>query len=199
MESDDSLAVLTDLVFDFPTLTPSTLGQPIEPIVFLLSPPSITIPSNPASPDGQWDSVLTTQGLATVSSTTTAIIHHLQPPTFSSSVGDARSKIASSRKRRNRSKQELRSLKRPANYNHYCRHRVTNARHHKREHFVRLARAVKHPRFNLYLHYRLRPEFSSGKQLFWDSQQQEFTIQITILPFQQLIVPLRAITANSQQ
>ena len=33
MESDDSLPVLTDLEFDFPTLTPSTLRQPIEPVV----------------------------------------------------------------------------------------------------------------------------------------------------------------------
>ena len=49
MGSDDSLPVLTDLEFDFPILTPSTLGQPIEPIVTFLSPPSITIPSNPAS------------------------------------------------------------------------------------------------------------------------------------------------------
>ena len=114
MESDDSLPVLTDLVFDFPTSTPSTLGQPIEPIVTFLSPPSITIPSNPASPDDQSDSVSTTQGLSTVSSTTTAIIDQLQPLTISSSV-DARSKITSSRKNRNRSRQELRSIERPAN------------------------------------------------------------------------------------
>ena len=43
MESDDSLPVLTYLIFDFPTLTPSTLGQPIEPIVAFLLPPSITV------------------------------------------------------------------------------------------------------------------------------------------------------------
>ena len=114
MESDDSLPVSTDLDFDFPTLTPSTLGQPIEPIVTFLSPPSITIPSNPASSDEQLDSVSTTQGLSTVCSTTTAKIDRLQPPTISSSVGDARSKITSSRKERNRSKQKLRSLQRPA-------------------------------------------------------------------------------------
>ena len=95
MKSDDSLPILTDLIFDFPTLTPSTLGQPIEPIVSLLSPPSITIPSNPASPDEQSDSVSTTQ--ATVSSTTTAIIYQLPPSTISP-IGDARSKITSFRK-----------------------------------------------------------------------------------------------------
>ena len=121
MESNDSLPLLTDLDFDFPTLTFSTLGQQIEPIVTFLSPPSITIPSNPASPAEQSDSVSTTQGLSTVSSTTTAIIDQLPPPTISSPVGDARSKITSSRKKRNRSKQELRSLQRPANKDSNCR------------------------------------------------------------------------------
>ena len=142
MESDDSLPVLTDLVFGFPALTPSTLGQPIEPIVTFLSPPSITIPSNPASPDEQSGAVSTTQGLSTVSSTTTAIIDQLQPPTISSSV-DARSKITSSRKKRNRSKRELCSLQRPANTDYNCRDRLTIAGQHKREPFARLARAVK--------------------------------------------------------
>ena len=98
MESDDSLPVLTDLFFDFPTLTPSTLGQPIEPMVTFLSPFSITIPSNPASPDGQTDSVSTTQGLSTVFSTTTVIIDQLQSQAISFSV-NARSKLLSSRKK----------------------------------------------------------------------------------------------------
>ena len=199
MESGDSLPVLTDLVFHFPTLTPTTLGQPIEPIVTFLSPPSITISSNPASPDEQSDSVSTTQGLSTVCSTTTATIDQLQPPTISSSVGDARSKITFSRKERNRSKQKLRNLQRPANKDYNSRDRLTIARQHKREHFARLARAVRCPRFNTYLHNRLRPEFSSWELLFWDSQRQEFTIQNTILPSQRLNAPLRAITAKSQQ
>ena len=166
MESDDSLPVSTDLVFHFPTLTLSTLGQPIEPIVNFLSPPSIIIPSNPASPDEQSDSFSTTQGLSTVSSTTTANIDQLPPPTISSSVGDARLKITSSRKKRNLSKRELCSLQRPASKDVNCRDRLTVARQHKREHFARLARAVKYPRFNPYLHYRLRPEFSSWKIIF---------------------------------
>ena len=101
MESEDSLPVLTYLDFDFPTLTPLTLRQPIEPIVTFFSPPSITIPSNPASPDEQSDSVSTHQGLSTVCSTTTSTIDELQPPTISSSFGDARSKITSSQKERN--------------------------------------------------------------------------------------------------
>ena len=199
MESNDSLPVLTDLDFDFPTLTPSALGQPIEPIVAFFSPPSITIPSNPASPNEQLDSVSTTQGLSTVCSTTTANIDQLQLPTISSSVGDARSKIKSSRKERKRSKQKLRSLQRPASKATNSHNRLTLARQHKREHFAQFARAVKCPRFNPYLHYRLRPEFFAWKLLFWDSQQQEFTIQNTILPSQRLVVLLRAITANSQQ
>ena len=115
IESDDSLPNSTDLEFIFPTLTSSTLGQPIEPIVTFLTPPSITIPSNPASPDEQSDSVSTTQGLSTFCSTTTATIDQLQPPTISSSVGDIRSKIKSSRKERNRSEQKIRSFQRPAN------------------------------------------------------------------------------------
>ena len=102
MENGDSLPVLTDFGFDFPTLTPSTLEEPIEPIVTFLSPPSITIPSNPASPDEQSHSVSTTQGISIVCSTNTATIDQLQPPTFYYSVGDARSKITSCRKERNR-------------------------------------------------------------------------------------------------
>ena len=193
MGSDDSLPVLTDLVFDFPTLTPSTLGEPIEPIVTFLPPSSITILSNPASPDEQSDSVSTTQGLSTVSSTTTANIDQLPPPPISFSVRDARSKIALPEK------SEIDLNKNYANKDYNCRDRLTIARQHKREHFARLARAVKYPRFKPYLHYRLRPEFFSWKLLFWDSQQQEFTIQNTILPSQRLVVPLRALTANSQQ
>ena len=196
MESDDSLPVLTDLVFRFPTMTPSTLGQPVEPIVTFLSPSSITIPSNPASSDEQSDSISTLK--ATVSSTTTAIIDQLPPPTFSSSVDDARLKILSTKKKRNRAKRELPSLQWPANRDYHCRDRLTIARQHKREHFARIARAVKYPRFKPYLHYKMRPQFSSWKLLFWDSQQQEFTIQNTILPSQRLVVPLRALTANPQ-
>ena len=139
METDDSVPVLTDLVFDFPNLTPSTLGQPLEPIVTFLSPLSITIPSNPASPDEQLDSVSTTQRLSTVCSTTTATNDQSQPPTISSSVGNARSKIISSRKERNRSKQNLRSLQHPANKDNDCRDRLTIARQYKRERFARLA------------------------------------------------------------
>ena len=187
------------MVFDFSTLTLSTWGQPSGPIVTFLSPPSIAIPSNPASPDEQSDSLSNTQELSTVSSTTTANIHQLPPPAISSPVGDARSKITSPGKKRKRSKQELGSLQRPANKDYNCRDRLTIAGQHKREHFARLARAVKYPRFNPYLHYRLIPEFSTWKPLFWDSQQQEFTIQNTILPSQRLVVPLRTITANSQQ
>ena len=115
MESDESLPVLTDLEFDFPTFTLSTVGQLTEPIVTFLSPPSVTIPSNPASPDEHSDSLSTTQGISTVCSTTTATIDQLQPLIINFSVGDARSKIASSRKEQNRSKQKLRSLQRPAN------------------------------------------------------------------------------------
>ena len=199
MDSDDLLPVLTDLEFNFPTLTPSILGLPIEPIVTFLSPPSINIPSNPASPDEQSDSVSTTQGLSTVCSTTTATKDQLQPPAISSSVGDARSKIKSSRRERNRSKQKLRSLQRPANKDNNSRDRLTIVRQHKRQHFPRLARAVKCPRFNPHLHYRLRPEFSFWELLFWDSRRQEFTIQNTILSSQRLVVPLRALAAISQQ
>ena len=161
MESDDSLPVLTDLEFDFPTLAPSALGQPIEPIVTFPWPPSIPIPSNPASPDEQSDSISTTQGLSTVCSTTTATIDQLQPPTIYLSLGDARSKITSSRKERTWSKQKLRSLQRPPNKDNNSRDRLTIAPQHKREHFTRLARAVKCPRLNPLLHYRLRPELSS--------------------------------------
>ena len=66
MESDDSLPILTDLDFIFPTLTPSALEQPAEPVAPLRSPPSINIPSNPASPDEQSDTASTTRGLSLV-------------------------------------------------------------------------------------------------------------------------------------
>ena len=127
MESDDSLPVLTDLELDFQILTPSTLGQPVEPIVTFLSPPSITNPSYTASPDEQSDSVSTTQGLSTVCSFTTATFDQLQPPTISSSVADATSKITSSGKEQKRYKQKLRRLQRPANKDNNSCDRLTIA------------------------------------------------------------------------
>ena len=82
MESDDSLPVFTAIEFGFQTLTPSTLGQPIKPVVNFLSPPSIPISSNPASPDAQSDTVSTTQGLSsiTVCSNHFVTADQLQPP-----------------------------------------------------------------------------------------------------------------------
>ena len=111
MESNDSLHVLTDFEFDIPTLTPSTLRQPIEPAVTFLSPPSTPIPSNPASADAQSDTKSPSQGLSsfTVCSTPIVTTDQLQPPTISTSVGDARAKI-SSRGARARSKRRLRRM-----------------------------------------------------------------------------------------
>ena len=157
-ESDDPLPVLTDLEFDFLTLTPSTLGQPVEPVVTLFSPPSITVPSNPAPPDAQSDTVSTTKGLSSFCSAPTVTCDQLQPSTISSSVGDARSKISSSRSARGRSKRKLRSLQGPTSQNSSSRDRLTISRQHKREHFARLARVVKCLRFNPHLHYRLKRE-----------------------------------------
>ena len=201
MECDNSLPVLTDLEIDFPTLTPSALGQPIEPLIPFLSPPSTTIPSNPASTDAQSDTVSTTQGLSSFCSAPLVTTDQLQPSTISTSVGDAWSKIVSSRNSRARSKpkQKLRNLQGPANKNYTSRDRLTIARQHRRDHFARLVRAVKCPRFIPHLHYRLRPENSTWEILFWDTQRQEFTIQNTLPPSQRLVVPLRARTANSQQ
>ena len=158
------MPLLIDLEFDFPTLTPSILGQPIEPVVTFLSPAPITLPSNPASPDAQSDTVSTTRGLSpfTVCSAPIVTTDQIQPSSISSSLGDARCKILCSRKARVRSKWKLRSLQRPANKEYNSRDRLTIARHYKIEHLARLARAVKRPRFNLHLHHRLRPEYSSG-------------------------------------
>ena len=106
MESDDSLPILTDLDFIFPTLTPSGLEQPAEPVVTLLSPPSISIPSNPASPDEQSDTVSTTRGLSSVTGCSVATITTDQPliSTIESSVGNAKSKKLSSRRARARAR-----------------------------------------------------------------------------------------------
>ena len=201
MESDGSLPVLTDLDFIFPTLTPSTLGQPVEPVVTFLSPPSISIPSNPASPDEQSDTVSTTRGQLSITGCSTATVTTDQPQlsAISSSVGHAKPKNLSSRRARARARPKAQNLQRRTNKNLQRRDRLTIARQHKREHFAQLARAVKKPRFNPHLCYSLKPEYSSWKLVFWDSQQQEFTIQNTLLPTQRLVVPLCAITANPQQ
>ena len=193
------MPVLTDLDFDFPTLTPSTLGLPIDPVVTFLSSPSTTIPSNTASPDAQSDIVSNTQGLSSFCSAPTVNTDQLQPSTISTSVGDARSRISSSRRARARSsKQELRNLQRPVRKDYNSRDRLTIAGQHKREHFARLERSVKRIRFNPHLHYRLRPEYFSWEIPFWDTHRQEFTIHNTLLPSQRRLVPL-LITANSQQ
>ena len=193
------MPVLTDLEFDFPTLTPSTLGQPNEPVLLFLSPPENTMPSNPASPDAQLDTVSTTQGLSSFFSAITVTTDQLQPPTISTSVEHARIKNVSSLSSRARSKRKLRNWQRPVSKKYNSRDRLIIARQHKTEHFARLARAEKYPRFKPHLHYRLKPEFSSLEILFWDTQRQELTIQKTLLTSQRLVVPLRTITAISQQ
>ena len=201
MESRDSLPVLTGNEFDFPTLKPLTLGHTSEPLVDFLSPLSITILSNSRSPDAQPDTVSTTQGLSsfTVCSTPTVTTDQLQPLTNSSPVRDARAKISSSHNARARSKRRLRRMQQHVNKDYDNRCRLTVAQQHKREHFARLARTVKCARFNLNLNFILRPEYSSWKLLFWDNYRQELTIQNTLVPSHRLVVPLRAITANSQQ
>ena len=110
MESDDSLPILTDLDFIFPTLTPSALEQPAEPVVTLLSPPSIKIPSNPASPDEQSDTASTTRGLSSVTGCSVATFTTDQPQisTIASSVGNAKSKKLSSRRARARARPKKR-------------------------------------------------------------------------------------------
>ena len=121
MESDDSLPILTDLDFIFPTLTPSALEQQAEPVVTLLSPPSISIPSNPASPDEQSDTASMTRGLYSVTGCSIATFTTDQQPipTIASSVGNAKSKNLSSRRARARarSKQRVRNLQRHTNKN----------------------------------------------------------------------------------
>ena len=202
MENDDSLPILTDLDFIFPTLTPSALEQPAEPVVTLLSPPSISIPSNPASPDEQSDTASATRELSAVTGCPIATLTTDQPQisTIPSLVGNTKSKNLSSRRARARarSKQQGRNLQRHISKDFQKRDRLTIARQHKREYFAQLARAVKKPRFHPHLYYSLKPEYSSWKLIFWDSQQQEFTIQNTLLPTQRLVVPLCAITAHPQ-
>ena len=201
MESEDSLPILTDLDFIFPTLTPSALKQPAEPVITLLSPPSISIPSNPASLDEQSDTTSTTRTLSAVTECSIATFTTDQPQisTIASSVGEAKSKNSSSRRARTRARpKRVRKLRRHTSKDFQKGDRLTLARQHKREYFAQLARAVKKPRFNPHLCYSLKPEYSSWKLIFWDSQQQEFTIQNTLLPTQRLVVPLCAITANPQ-
>ena len=114
MESDDSLPILTDLDFIFPTLTPSALEQPAEPVVTFLSPSSISIPSNPASPDEQSDTTSTTRGLSAVTGCPIATLTTDRPQisTIPSLVGNTKSKNFSSRRARAgaRSKQQGRNL-----------------------------------------------------------------------------------------
>ena len=198
MESDDSLPILTDLDF----ISPSALEQPAEPVLTLLSTPSISIPSNPASPDEQSDTASTTRGLSSITRCSVATFTSDQPKiyTIASSVGNAKSKNLSSRRARAsaRPKQRVLKLQQRTSKDFQKRDRLTIARQHKRESFEQLAKAVKKPRFNPHLCYSLKPEYSSWNLIFWDSQQQEFTIQNTLPPTQRLVVPLCAITANPQ-
>ena len=73
---------------------------------------------------------------------------------------------------------------------------MTLHRQHKREYFVSRARAIKRPRFNRRLQYELKPEFSFWEVTHWHSSRQEFTQKSVSLPSQQILVPLKAITAK---
>ena len=68
-------------------------------------------------------------------------------------------------------------------------------RQHRREYYTNHTRRTKRPRFDHKLQYSLKQEFSTWEIIFWDSRRQEYTIQITSLPSQRLVVPPQAITA----
>ena len=136
MENVDSLPVLTDFEIEFATLTPPTLGQPIELVVNFVSPPSTIISSNPASLDAEWDTVSTAPILSSfaVCTTPTVTTNQLQPPKFHLLLVtlEPRFHLLAMHAPNTR---RLRRMQRHANKDYDNRGRHTKARQHKREHF----------------------------------------------------------------
>ena len=67
---------------------------------------------------------------------------------------------------------------------------------HLTEHFASRAEIVKKPRFNVRLLYKLKPELCSWEISHWDSTRQKLTIRNSSVASQQIVVPLRTITAH---
>ena len=74
--------------------------------------------------------------------------------------------------------------------------KVTLHQQHRPEHLTSRPRAIKRPRYNRHLQYEPKPEFLSWKLIHWDNSRREFTLNNLPLPSQQIIVPLKAITAQ---
>ena len=91
-------------------------------------------------------------------------------------------------------------LSRPNQFRHRTEPaNLVNSRQHHRKQFASEPTAIIRPRINSRLRYGLKPEFDSGKVIFWDTQQKELTIQKTSLPSQRLVVPQQAATVLPHQ
>ena len=194
---DDSLSVFSDTKEDFRHLTPSGLDLPTNSVVTFLSPISSPpkIPSNPASPDEAPAPPLPSTS---------------QPPTVNPEVAPSASigsqfSISSPEASQSEKTQELLPfssffsdvqplLSRPNHLKLQPDHSALG-RQHRRENYTNHALRTKRPRFNQHLQYRLKPEICKWEIIFWDSKRQEYTVQSTSLPSQQLVVPPEAITA----
>ena len=103
-------------------------------MVASLSPPSTTTLSNLAFPDALSDMVSTTRETLIFAACTISIATTVQsqPLDISSSGGEARAKISSSRDAGAQSKRRLRPLQKHINKDHDNLGKLANARQHKR-------------------------------------------------------------------
>ena len=69
-----------------------------------------------------------------------------------------------------------------------------HSRQHREEYFASKPTEIMRPRVNSRLRYGQKPESDSWKNIFWDNQRNELTIQNSSFPPQRLVVPQQAVT-----
>ena len=196
MDSSEILSILGDPDLELEPFTPTCLDQCATPVFSFLSPvssPSSTA-ADPVLPIEQ--PALQTRILndpSPASPTTDVLINNSIPfPTVNFESEDEPLRPTDI------SRENIRSVaSRPRHPNSQNNAKsVALYKQHRREYFASRARIIKKPRFNRYLPYKLKPEFSSWEIIYWDSARQEFTIKNNSLPSQRIVVPLRAISAH---
>ena len=196
MDSSELLSILGDPDLELEPFTPTLLDQCATPVFSFLSPvsspSSTTVDLGPAIEQANLQAGLSNSS-PPASPTTDVLINNSIPfPTVNFESEDEPLRPTDI------SRENIRSVaSRPRHPNSQNNAKsVALYKQHRREYFASRARIIKKPRFNRYLPYKLKPEFSSWEIIYWDSARQEFTIKNNSLPSQRIVVPLRAISAH---
>ena len=194
MDSSELLSILGDPDLELEPFTPTLLDQSATPVFSSLSPisSSTTVDLEPPTEQPNPQAGLSNSSPPASPTVNVLIDNSIPFPTVNFESEDEPLRPTDI------SRENIRSVAlRPRHPNSQNNAKsVALYKQHRREYFASRARINKKPRFNRYLPYKLKPEFSSWEIIYWDSARQEFTIKNNSLPSQRIVVPLRAISAH---